>query len=84
MFNDHQAELDVLKANMDLNEDDSIIDLATRVRARLDANEEMDRRILERLSTSTASLAPPQPKVSEPFRGDPSNLEVGCFLSSLS
>ena len=51
MYNDHQAELDVLRNALDpVNEDDSIIDLTTRVRARHDANDEVDRRIMERLA----------------------------------
>ena len=55
MYNDHQAELDVLRNALDpVNEDDSIIDLTTRVRARHDANDEIDRRIMERLAQAAS------------------------------
>ncbi len=55
LHHEHQLEVESLRHQLESNEDDSIIDLATRVRARLDANDEMDRRILERLSSSNQS-----------------------------
>ncbi len=55
LHHEHQVEVEALRHQLESNEDDSIIDLATRVRARLDANDEMDRRILERLSSSNQS-----------------------------
>ena len=61
MYNDHQAELDLLRNAFDpIAEDDSIIDLTTRVRARHDAADEIDRRIMERLAHTphAAHIAP--------------------------
>ena len=50
----HQVELqDVHRALDPLSEDDSIVDLVTRVRVRHEANEEADRRLLHTLSTQS-------------------------------
>ena len=79
MYNDHQAELDVLRNTMDpLNEDDSIIDLTTRVRARHDANDELDRRIMQRLSQTQHGAHAAAGETND------SNLQVWTFTVSIT
>ncbi len=71
MQNEHQVQLEDLRRGLDpLNEDDSIIDLVTRVKYRHEVDDEMDRRLFDRLTPSDKRAA----------QAGSSGLQVRSFL----